>query len=1482
MKKFLVLLIISLTVFSICRFSTKIVSAEEINLRNEGVVTSENLSYDNDDTIVVTSANSSNAVFTVSSGHTVELDGVNLSIDSGVSGNILFKVESGGTLILKNMNLATYKGSVGIENLGLTILDNVTFSGLTNTAIRNIGSETDDSLILKTVLIPTIHLESGFITVTEDTNINSFIELSLGSTKMSSASLLVRGDGTLANYYFDKFKYADTEYESEAGFDSPLDYIGDNYVKTGETDPRGKGDIVFSTYSYFIPGSPKIYYGGAYCTANRFLDTLSGNYTMKYYGVDDVVALNNYEMLSSTQAQTLNLDESSIEVSLKINICLDSIDNVCSYKSIKIYNNQSKAVFIDKPENSNYSSYSIKSAGITLTKDFENTKFIRPIITANMSSYTNEINVLFESNNISPNFLVTKSDKIDLVIPDNLTIGEEGVNLEFTLPSDLYLEAITHNGNPITPTVNGSIISFLIDVADNNEIVIICSDLVEVKLDGEFCYNGINQINNLKPYYTSSEFPLEFNLYYNGNLTSEFKNAGNYVLNITSSISGVRFVNSTIDIEMNKLAIDITPKSFVIDYGNSCELVETYLVNSTQESITLTYEREVGENVGKYDLVSVSTTNTNYTVSFVENSGVDKFTINKATIDETLITFEDMTVIYDGTNHMLVCTYPESVTCVYSTTGYTNAGVYEITVTVSNINDNYNSLVKTEYKAILTINKATYDMTAINFDDMTVTYNKSEYTHIIDTANLPSGVTVTYTNNKHTNVGTYDVVAHFTGDIDNYELIPDMESKLIINPKLISISLDKPIGGFVYNGENQTVNVKLTGVIDGDTVNVSLSNNIKKNAGEYDVVVNGIDNDNYELESVYLEKFIIEKAEIDLDTIIFADTTVEYDGELKYIYAEIPDELVGVVIINYDFEEGFGAKSYVLPNTYTINAFITIKEPNNYKTTDSLAMSAELVIEKGTIDESLISFVDSTVVYTGTPQMIECIYPYNVTCTYSTTGYTEVGEYVIIATVSPINENFKPLTKTEYTAKLIITKATYEIPADIFPQMRVEYDKVEFTHALDETKLPDGVTVTYINNKHTNAGEYTVVAYLTGDTNNYEAIPNIESKLIIDKKPISISLNIPTNGFVYNGTNQTVTVKTEGVKDGDIVNVTLSNNVKKYAGTYTVVVEGIDNNNYCVSSTVLEKFVIKKANIEMNVSIKSVEFTYDGNIYEPSIIGDIPETVEVIMHYPTIKNVGTYTVVAEFIVDSNYNKPNNLEATIVVTPKPIFVKLKEDVNYIANGKTINASVIFEGVLTGDVVGYNLSYLPSNPVLAGNYTVIVALKPNSNYVISGSNTLNLVVMSETKVYEDDKIHITATGGGFLPDTELSVEVSNDLELSEFKSTLNSVEKFNRLKICLDGAKESEPITISLKTKMVNLNNAKNIKLYKISDGELIEIEYKVENDSLVFEASNLDEFILVENQSSMNISLIIILITLAVLAVSGAIVTIVLIRKKKHK
>ncbi len=106
----------------------------------------------------------------------------------------------------------------------------------------------------------------------------------------------------------------------------------------------------------------------------------------------------------------------------------------------------------------------------------------------------------------------------------------------------------------------------------------------------------------------------------------------------------------------------------------------------------------------------------------------------------------------------------------------TLAGTYTVTVVLTGAQkDNYALIV---YTHDFTIKRAVYDMDGVTFADGTFKGDGSA--HGLAATGIPDGISVSYTGNGMTEPGIYEVVAHFTGDPDNYEAIPARRATLTV------------------------------------------------------------------------------------------------------------------------------------------------------------------------------------------------------------------------------------------------------------------------------------------------------------------------------------------------------------------------------------------------------------------------------------------------------------------------------------------------------------------------------------------------------------------------------------------------------------------------------------------------------------------------------------------------------------------------------
>lgn len=116
---------------------------------------------------------------------------------------------------------------------------------------------------------------------------------------------------------------------------------------------------------------------------------------------------------------------------------------------------------------------------------------------------------------------------------------------------------------------------------------------------------------------------------------------------------------------------------------------------------------------------------------------------------------------------------------------------------------------------------------------------------------------------------------------------------------------------------------------------------------------------------------------------------------------------------------------------------------------------------------------------------------------YTLTDYkkTNAGSYTAVATPRP-GFSWSDGSTSAKSISWKIAKATYDMSAVVFADATYTYSGEYY--ALEITgELPDGVTVSYENNRQRDVGVYTATASFAGDSANYMTIPDKTAKLTI-------------------------------------------------------------------------------------------------------------------------------------------------------------------------------------------------------------------------------------------------------------------------------------------------------------------------------------------------------------------------------------------------
>lgn len=268
--------------------------------------------------------------------------------------------------------------------------------------------------------------------------------------------------------------------------------------------------------------------------------------------------------------------------------------------------------------------------------------------------------------------------------------------------------------------------------------------------------------------------------------------------------------------------------------------------------------------------------------------------------------------------------------------------------------------------------------------------------------------------------------------------------------------------------------------------------------------------------------------------------------------------------------------------------------------------------------------------------------------------------------------------------------------------------------------------------------------------------------------------------------------------------------------------------------------------------------TYDGEVYIPALVGNVPAGVQANISYPNIKNVGSYTAIVEFSVNSNYIRPSNLQAEITINPRPVYVEFSGYEDIVANGEVKSISVRLSNVVNNEDVGYEVIY-SSTPIEAGNYTCSVELNSNSNYYIVGNSSIDFVIKVDKKVYNNNDIMVEVTGEHFLADSEVKLESLEEKQVvNTLKSINGNVKNYAMYKLVVDDENIGK-VTVAIKSNTLSVNQSSYLRVYKLIDGGLEEIAFEVSDGKIIFEALPNDQLVLIqeENLTNRNITMVVI-------------------------
>ena len=338
------------------------------------------------------------------------------------------------------------------------------------------------------------------------------------------------------------------------------------------------------------------------------------------------------------------------------------------------------------------------------------------------------------------------------------------------------------------------------------------------------------------------------------------------------------------------------------------------LNHALPEGATITYPYgNIFSNAGTYEIIGILSKK-----GYESKTLTATLSILQAERDVSGVVFEDATLVYNGEMRTIEATnIPEGLEVSYEYRNYStntkvnkvvNAGKYRVIAHFTDENPNYKRIPDKE--AILTIEKADYDMSGVEFEDVTREFDGKHYDASITNASaLPAGVSVSYKyydsdNKEVTNnakAGTYTMVASFTSsDVVNYKPITPMSATLTVAKRVIKISDKITFESKTVNfDENVSHSIFVTGDLP-NSVSVTYENNGQTYVGEYLITAKfSAVNENETVDVPEMTAYLVINR-VRRSVRVFNDATEEYD--LEFSSGNIVVEKPNVEIVGYEVD----------------------------------------------------------------------------------------------------------------------------------------------------------------------------------------------------------------------------------------------------------------------------------------------------------------------------------------------------------------------------------------------------------------------------------------------------------------------------------------------------------------------------------------------------------------------------------------------------
>ncbi len=848
-------------------------------------------------------------------------------------------------------------------------------------------------------------------------------------------------------------------------------------------------------------------------------------------------------------------------------------------------------------------------------------------------------------------------------------------NISFTISKD--------NFNTDTIFDKGTyLVSWSVDTSNymgngNFEIVVNPKTLEIEYLDNNFIYNGnVQNINYkeisgqkiiVKYFMSNSE---------NGNNDNEveFKNAGNYRVELTLKDENYQLSNGVIFVTINKKEVNaiITNTNFTYN-TNEQSIIYTlsedipsfvlYYIDNNEQSMQTTFK-----NAGNYSFIILPEDENNYLINnnsgnckiekVIANIKVNKYiydyTGNVLNLDYSLTANNEAVIVNGlkinysiGDNNLVEFKEPNTYNFVFTTDDINN---YILQGDISGLA----TIKKTIVKIYLSNSSYEYTGSEINLDYYFVNEDNEHLTSL-------NNIELKFIqNNQYVDFiecGEYSY--EFVTEDKNYELIYIDRTNINIVKAVLNINILN--SSYIYNQNGITLNYKITSNNGKDYTN---NNNISL------VISQNGESTNLNNVGLYTYTFSSNNENIIL-------SSADEFGKVSGIIEIVPKEVIVEVINSYDYTGREIEFKYSLSEDILVNVEVETllnagnyvykitSQNNNYVILNNLG---EIIVNP---KELSLSEITTNYIFNGENISIEYAIEMeqefleeinNLDCliTFSyADNETEIFSNIINANsykifITPTNSNFVINTKD-----IIIVVSPKDIKIDVINNIKT-YDKTNKNIDITVEDNIDYAINYYLNgeevNETINAGIYDFIVTIL-DSNYTGTISGT-----FEIKPASLTIQVVSDQYKVYGDDidEKYDYTLSGLIEGDEIEVNLSRDEGENVGLYQIYLDNINCLNYSINfvsrpfKIIARKLMIIADNMIKEFDAEDGELTYKIS-YGNLINGD---TLQGALVRETGEDVGVYNINLGTLGNNNYQIIFK-KATFTIVPSDLYIKLND-------------------------------------------------------------------------------------------------------------------------------------------------------------------------------------------------------------------------------